>query len=103
MTYHVKGISHKSKRVGKETRDDLYEEKDRINGDHDLDPGALGPSHLLKNTHDGKIDGRKPVAKKRIEERKKWLLLMKMGKRKRRKGKKLEGKDGMGYGCDSLD
>lgn len=52
----MKGISHKSKRVGKETRDDLDEEEDRVNGDHDLDPGALGPSHLLEDTH-SRIDG----------------------------------------------
>jgi hypothetical protein len=52
----VKGISHESKRVGKETRDDLDEEKDSVDSDHDLDPRTLGPSHLLKNTHD-EIDG----------------------------------------------
>lgn len=34
-----------------ETRDNLDDEEGRVNGDHDLDPSALGPSHLLKNTH----------------------------------------------------
>jgi len=90
MTYHVKGISHKSKRLGKETRDDLYEEKDRINGDHDLDPGALGPSHLLKNTHDGNPDGRKPVAKKN-RRKKKVVVVDDDGKTKTKEMKKAGG------------
>lgn len=65
----MKGISHKSKRMGKETRDDLDEEKDSVDSDHDLDPGALGPSHLLKNTHD---EIKRPRNRTKKEE-KKWL------------------------------
>jgi hypothetical protein len=70
----VKGIGHESKRVGKETRDDLDEEKDSVDSDHDLDPGTLGPSHLLKNTHD-EVDGLETEQKMK---RKKWFVLMKM-------------------------
>lgn len=55
--------------MGKETRDDLDEEKDSVDSDHDLDPGALGPSHLLKNTHD---EIKRPRNRTKKEE-KKWL------------------------------
>lgn len=51
LTYHVKSIGHKSQRMREETRDNLDDEEGRVNGDHDLDPSTLGPSHLLKNTH----------------------------------------------------
>jgi hypothetical protein len=81
----VKGIGHESKRVGKETRDDLDEEKDSVDSDHDLDPGTLGPSHLLKNTHD-EVDGLETEQK---NEKKKVVCVDEDGKRRR--GKKLEG------------
>lgn len=51
LTDHVKSIGHEGQRVGKEARDNLDEEKQCVNGYHHLDPGTLGPGHLLKNTH----------------------------------------------------
>lgn len=51
--YHVKGIGRQSKGVCEETGDQFEQEECRIDGDHHLDPGALGPSHFLKDAHDG--------------------------------------------------
>jgi hypothetical protein len=44
-SHHVEGIGSQSKRMSEETGDKFKEEERRVNDDHHLDPGTLGP-HL---------------------------------------------------------
>lgn len=42
----MESIGSKSQRMSKEAADDLEQEEGGVDGDHDLDTGALGPRHL---------------------------------------------------------
>lgn len=44
-TYHVEGIGGQRQRMRQETAYQLEQEEGRVDGDHDLDAGALGPRH----------------------------------------------------------
>ena len=42
----MKSIGGEGKRVDEEAADQLEKEESRVDGNHDLDTGALGPRHL---------------------------------------------------------
>lgn len=60
----MKGISSQGERAGEHAGDEFEQEEGRVDGDHDLDPGALGPGHFLQNAHGDGLGGARAGATK---------------------------------------
>lgn len=89
MAYHVKRISCQSQGMREEAANELEQEEGRVDGDHNLDPCALGPRHFGCRQRDRRrniarlvfddnvdVDTRKPVGRPKAKRRARRSILI---------------------------